>query len=269
MVNLYCIHQSVIVLELHLCIFLNFLDIVMRLLASSLSKLKLENVRFSSSMFGSQFNSSTDNQPSNRTCKNILHLNVSHSSKSLVAQGASIFLSKLNFQHKVQEVNMWTEGVKTQYSLEHAKAKMNILQETASDEDVQFFDPVLKAAQNINTVDLVLISTPMWNYSVPYPLKQYIDTIVQPGINFSDELQTGLEHLRGRHLVVFSSAGALYNEKSEIKDHLNPYLSQVFRLMGFDKQKIIFIQERFSPGIYGMELTISSTKQQTTSKYLR
>ena len=144
MVNLYFIHQSVIVLELHLCIFLNFLDIVMRLLASSLSKLKLENVRFSSSMFGSQFNSSTDNQPSNRTCKNILHLNVSHSSKSLVAQGASKFLSKLNFQHKVQEVNMWTEGVKTQYSLEHAKAKMNILQETASDEDVQFFDPILK-----------------------------------------------------------------------------------------------------------------------------
>ena len=32
----------------------------------------------------------------------------------------------------------------------------------------------------------VLIGTPMWNYSVPYVLKQYIDTIVQPGINLNE-----------------------------------------------------------------------------------
>jgi putative NADPH-quinone reductase len=26
----------------------------------------------------------------------------------------------------------------------------------------------------------------MWNYSVPYVLKQYIDTVIQPGINLND-----------------------------------------------------------------------------------
>jgi putative NADPH-quinone reductase len=26
----------------------------------------------------------------------------------------------------------------------------------------------------------------MWNYSVPYVLKQYIDTVVQPGINLNE-----------------------------------------------------------------------------------
>lgn len=36
------------------------------------------------------------------------------------------------------------------------------------------FNPVLEAAESINTVDLVVVATPMWNYSVPYVLKQYI-----------------------------------------------------------------------------------------------
>ena len=40
------------------------------------------------------------------------------------------------------------------------------------------------------------------------------------------------------HLVVFSSAGALYDDNSDVKD----YLGQVFNLMGFDKQEFIFIQ---------------------------
>ena len=39
------------------------------------------------------------------------------------------------------------------------------------------FDPVLQEAELINSVDLVLISTPMWNYSIPYTLKQYIGMI--------------------------------------------------------------------------------------------
>ena len=32
--------------------------------------------------------------------------------------------------------------------------------------------------------DRVLISTPMWNFSIPYKLKQWIDVITQPGLTF-------------------------------------------------------------------------------------
>ena len=33
--------------------------------------------------------------------------------------------------------------------------------------------------------DRVLISMPMWNFGIPYKLKQYFDLIVQPGLTFS------------------------------------------------------------------------------------
>ena len=74
--------------------------------------------------------------------------------------------------------------------------------------DLCRFAPVMTAAEEVNRMDIVLIgdnifflhiinkfskymppATPMWNYSVPYPLKQWIDTVVQPGINFSDSGQ--------------------------------------------------------------------------------
>ena len=217
----------------------------MRLLVQNLSRCisssRTTSIRFNSSMFGSQF-SSNENGHGTKKVKSILHLNASHGNNSLVSVGAQTFLSKLKFEKTVTELSMFKEAPKIQYSLDHAKAKMNILQGRHSKEDEELFNPVLEAAQMINTVDLVLISTPMWNYSVPYPLKQYIDTIVQPGINFCDENQTSLEHLRGRQLVVFSSAGAVYDDSTNLKDYLNPYLGQVFKLMGFDQQQFVFIE---------------------------
>ena len=57
-----------------------------------------------------------------------------------------------------------------------------------------------------------------------------------------DEDQLPLPGLSGRQLVVFSSAGATYSKQSRLQDFLNPYLGQVFGLLGFDKQEFVFIQ---------------------------
>jgi hypothetical protein len=37
-----------------------------------------------------------------------------------------------------------------------------------------------------STLLTVLVATPMWNYTVPYVLKQYLDILVQPGINLNE-----------------------------------------------------------------------------------
>ena len=197
--------------------------------------------RFSSSMFGSQF-VAQEKEARLDGRKVILHLNVSHSDQSLVSAGARTFLANIKFPHSVTEMNLWKDENNVKYSLQHSQAKMKILQGAGTPADETLFNPISRVANYINTVDIVLITCPMWNYSVPYPLKQFIDTVVQPGINFCDEDQTSIKHLQGRHLVIVSSAGASYNVTSHVQDFLNPYLSQVFRLMGFDRQEIIFIE---------------------------
>lgn len=200
----------------------------------------LQSVRNNSSIFGSQFKDNSTQVKDDK--KRILHLNVSLGKESLVAEGARIFLSSLTSSYSVTELNLWKQEDMIKYNADHARSKMSILKGSASEGDAELISPVLIAAQNINLMDMVVVSTPMWNYSVPYVLKQYMDIVVQPGINFRDENQSSLDHLRGRHLVVFSSAGAVFDENSVRKDYMNPLLSQVFRLMGFDKQQFVFIQ---------------------------
>lgn len=58
--------------------------------------------------------------------------------------------------------------------------------------------------------DRLLFSVPMWNASVPYVLKQFIDVVSQPGWIFGIDAATGYEHLlagRGTKVaVVYTSA---------------------------------------------------------------
>jgi FMN-dependent NADH-azoreductase len=182
--------------------------------------------------------------PKDGSIKNILYLNASHGPESLVGFGARSFLDSLKTEHRINEVNLWKDEL-VSYRLEHAMAKLRILNSKGSEEDKQLFEPVLREAEMINSVDLVLIATPMWNYSIPYVLKQYIDVIVQPGINFfQDEPQPTHDgsEIKGKLVVVISSAGAAYPPGGPLQDMLNPYLQQIFALMGFTQFRNVFIQ---------------------------
>ena len=48
-------------------------------------------------------------------------------------------------------------------------------------DDKKLFQPIRELADELNRNNILVISTPMWNLTVPYVLKQYIDIVVQPG----------------------------------------------------------------------------------------
>lgn len=92
--------------------------------------------------------------------------------------------------------------------------------------------------------DIIVISTPMWNFSIPYLLKQYIDIIVQPGFTFK-YVETGPVGLAGgRPLYIVSSRGGDYSTGSgaENFDKLDPYLNQIFSFIGFTDIKFVAAQ---------------------------
>jgi len=200
-----------------------------------------ECIRSQSSMFNNSFQSKEPLKSGDSGPTNILYLNASHGPQSLVAVGAQILLDNLKGDRSIKEVKLWQNEL-VQYKIEHAQSKLSILRGEGTQADEERFAPVLEAAEFINTVDLVVIATPMWNYSIPYTLKQYIDTVVQPGINFNDTEDPALTKRRGRAVVVISSAGAEYPPTGPVKDFLNPYLKQIFALMGFTRFHPIFIQ---------------------------
>ena len=81
--------------------------------------------------------------------------------------------------------------------------------------------------------DTYLISSPMWNFSIPYPLKHYIDIIIQPKYLFK-YTANGVEGLvKNKKMVVITSRGGDYSD-SQMKqfDFQESYLRAIFGLVG-------------------------------------
>ncbi len=81
--------------------------------------------------------------------------------------------------------------------------------------------------------DIYLISTPMWNLSIPYTLKYYIDALVQPGYLFRyNEVGQAIGLATGKKMVCVTSRGGDYSERSYLKsyDFQEPYLPRNLRI---------------------------------------
>lgn len=55
--------------------------------------------------------------------------------------------------------------------------------------------------------DVFLISTPMWNFGLPYPLKHLIDVITQPGMAFTNDSEGNVTgHAAGKKAMVIAAS---------------------------------------------------------------
>jgi FMN-dependent NADH-azoreductase len=71
------------------------------------------------------------------------------------------------------------------FGADAAQAKFApIYGEEVNDAQRQVWDEVKSQIEYFDSFDKIILSCPMWNYSAPYPLKHYLDIIVQPGITF-------------------------------------------------------------------------------------
>ncbi len=87
--------------------------------------------------------------------------------------------------------------------------------------------------QRFLSADAYLVSTPMWNFSIPYMLKHYLDVIVQPGYLFR-YTGSGTEGLvKNRKMAIVTSRGGEYTTPdSRILDYQEPYLRAIFGFVG-------------------------------------
>ncbi len=85
------------------------------------------------------------------------------------------------------------------------------------------------------SADIYVLSTPMWNFSIPYPLKYYIDALVQPGYLFKyNEIGQPVPLVHGKKMVCITSRGGNYSEQSPLHayDFQEPYLRTIFGFVG-------------------------------------
>jgi FMN-dependent NADH-azoreductase len=117
--------------------------------------------------------------------------------------------------------------------------------QTPRDEAEAAWLPVLKTIDHFKQFDKYVLSCPMWNFGIPYRLKQYLDVIVQPSLTVSFSPDKGYVGLvTGRPLMLILARGGVYPEGNpcETFDFQETYLRGIFGFIGFTNIRAIRIQ---------------------------
>ena len=114
------------------------------------------------------------------------------------------------------------------------------------------------------SADAYLISTPMWNFSIPYLLKQYIDIIVQPKYMFHYTANGPEGLVKNKNMAVITTRGGDYSPggPAEKLDFQEPYLRVIFGLIGLTDLKFINAQPMDALGIEVQEKMIRAAQEQ-------
>jgi FMN-dependent NADH-azoreductase len=91
----------------------------------------------------------------------------------------------------------------------------------------------------LQAADVLLISTPMYNFSIPAVLKSWIDYVVRPGFTF--RLAPGwpgmLENKRARLVVVSRD---IYDQ-GDVADQVKPVLRKALSFMGIEDIEVVHV----------------------------
>ncbi|MFZ5950150.1 MAG: FMN-dependent NADH-azoreductase [Candidatus Rifleibacteriota bacterium] len=180
--------------------------------------------------------------------KNILHIIASprgNESRTLKISKALIERLRQQFLDvNVDELNVFAEPL-PEMNITRVKGKYMLMSGEELNEDAEkSWKEIVAHINRFLAADIVIVSTPMWNFSLPYQLKHYIDIIVQPGFTFKYGANGPEGLAKGKKLFVVSSHGGDYSEGSPFNsyDKLKPYLQQIFGFIGVVDQTFISAQ---------------------------
>src|SRR4051794_24770381 len=119
-----------------------------------------------------------------------------------------------------------------------------------NDSQRKSFAEAERMAMRFSLADRVLISTPMWNFGIPYKLKQWFDIIVQPGLTFRFDPSLGyVPLLKDRPTIVIIASGSDFAtgmNRGRI-DMATPYLREILRFVGINNVRFIPIGPTTGP----------------------
>jgi FMN-dependent NADH-azoreductase len=138
-----------------------------------------------------------------------------------------------------------------------------------SEEEKLAWNKVVQTIEQFKSADKFVLSVPMWNFGIPYRLKQYIDIITQPGLTFSYDPEKGYTGLvTGKPVLFVLARGGEYPEGTPAVafDHQTSYLKTIFAFMGFTDMSAILVEPTLMAGPEAAEKKVASLIEKTKEK---
>jgi len=180
--------------------------------------------------------------------KKLLHIIATpRGESSRTLKVSNTFLNQLKKKYpdcEIDTLNVFTENLPN-LTVKSIDGKYTLLTgKELTEEHKTAWKDIIAHIERFLSADVYLISTPMWNFSIPYRLKQYIDIIVQPKYLFK-YTEKGVEGLaKNKKMIIITSRGGDYSpgSPSQAYDHQQPYLITIFGFVGITDIKFINAQ---------------------------
>ncbi len=151
---------------------------------------------------------------------------------------------------EVDELNVFEADLPAMAGLA-VQAKYEILHGgRPTPEQADAWAAVERVIERFTSADKVVIATPMWNFGIPYRLKQYVDLLLQPTYTFSFSPEEGYAGLvTGRPAVVVYARGGDYSApEAAPADMQRPYVEHILRFIGFTDVRSIVVEPTLAGG---------------------
>jgi len=147
--------------------------------------------------------------------------------------------------NRVETVDLWNTTL-PQFDGDTINAKYRVMHgENPTAEETAAWGVITQITDQFKSADHYLFSSPMWNFSIPYKLKHYIDVISQPGLTWSFSPETGYEGLvTGKSATLVLARGGEYSSDSVVAamDFQRTYLEMILGFIGFKDINTVLIE---------------------------
>jgi FMN-dependent NADH-azoreductase len=166
-------------------------------------------------------------------------------SKSIAVSLA--FLEAYSATHPSDEIttiDLWEKNL-PEFDGHIIDAKYQVMNGLSFDENQhKAWKSVVDICDEFKSGDKYLFSLPMWNFSIPYKLKHYIDVLTQPGQTFNFDPASGYKGLVvGKPVaVVYARGGDYGSEDAKALDFQKGYMDLLLGFLGFTDISSIVIE---------------------------
>jgi len=186
--------------------------------------------------------------------KTLLHIEASprktRSHSLAVARHAADAWSAAHPGGTVRTLDLWStvlppfdgETIDAKYAILHGQAH--------TPAQAAAWERIRSLAEEFKAADGYILSTPMWNFGVPYILKHYFDLIIQPGLTFSYSPESGYTGLvTGKKALVVAARGGAYGPGSgaESYDLQTATVRQLFGFIGVTEVSEVLVEPTLAP----------------------
>ena len=160
----------------------------------------------------------------------------------------------------VDTLNVWHESL-PEFDYEAIGAKYKAVKhETMTEAESSVWERIQLLIRRFQNADRIVLGTPMWNFGLPYKLKQLIDLVAQRNYLFTyDGIQYG-SLLNVEKAVAVYTRGSRYLEGTPIPpsfDHQAPYLDFWLRLIGVRDFRSVIVDNAWNRDRQESEMSLA------------